>query len=75
MQKLDKKDLKLKYKSYLQAYIRECCQIVIQTFKKNSSLRFIIAKAYYYKARIIYDYRVVKERKFRAIVVKNNWLK
>lgn len=71
----ERKDLKLKYKGYLKAYIRECCRIIIQTFEKNSSLRFVIAKAYYYKARIIYDYRVVNERKFRALVVKNDWLK
>lgn len=70
----NRSDLIIRYKKYLISYIRECCQIIIQTLEKDSSLRFILAKAYYYKARIIYDYRVVNNYKFREIVLKDNWL-
>lgn len=70
-----KKDLWLRYRKYLKAYIKECWEIVKKALQGESTLRFIVAKAFYYKARIAYEYRIVSDERFRRMVLKNNWLK
>ena len=70
-----KKELWSRYKGYLKAYINECKGIVKRTLKGESTLRFILATTCYYKARVIYDYQIVNNERFRKMVMKNNWLK
>lgn len=70
----DKKDLVRRYADYLRAYIRECAKITKRSLRGESSLRFIIAVSYFYKARASYDYRVVNDKKFRKMVTTDNWL-
>lgn len=67
------KDLPKKYIKYLGMYIKECQAIVKRSLKGESTLRFIIAKACYYKSMGIYDYHIVKDKRLRKMVVKNNW--
>lgn len=71
----DKKKLWLRYMLYLLSYIKECGVVVKKTLQGKSTLRFIPAKACYYKSRTIYDYRIVSDERFRRMVMKNNWLK
>lgn len=69
-----RKDLIIRYIKYLKEYLRECREIVKLSLFGESSLRFIVAKAYYYKAKVMYDYHVVSNKKFRKMVTTNNWL-
>jgi len=55
-------------------YIKNCARIIKGAILGKSTMRFIIAIFYYYKARILYDYSIVNNEKFRAAVVKNNWI-
>ncbi len=70
-----KKDLWLRYKQYSNAYIKEVKIIIKKVLRGKSTLRFILAKACYYKARAVYDYHIVNDERFRRMVRKNNWLK
>ena len=69
-----KKDLKIRYMQYLKSYIKECDETIKETLQGKSTLRFILAKACYYKSKAIYDYHVVSNVRFRRMVMKNNWL-
>lgn len=68
-----RKDLPKKYIKYLSMYIKDCQTIIKRSLKGESTLRFIIAKACYYKSMGVYDYHVVKDKRLRRIVVKNKW--
>lgn len=71
----DKRNLPKRYIKYIQSYIRECFVIFMDTLIGKSAIRFMVAIAYYYMARALYDYKVVYDNRFRRMVVKNNWLK
>lgn len=71
----EKKDLPMRYRKYLKEFMEASCEIVKKTLQGKSTLRFIAAKACYYRARAVYDYHVVHNKKFRRMVVKNNWLR
>lgn len=71
----EKKDLPLRYKRYLKTFAKECSEIARKALHGKSTVRFILAQACYYKARVIYDYKVVSDEKLRRLVLKNNWLK
>lgn len=71
----NKSDLPIRRKEYLKAYLAKCPIFVISSLLGKSTLRFIIAYAYYYRARAKYDERVVNDKKFRKIVTTNDWLK
>ncbi len=70
----EKKDLLKRYKGYIIEYIRNCIKIASNALIGKSTMRFIIASAYYYKARILFDYRIIKNTKFREAVIANNWM-
>lgn len=70
-----KKQLQLRYKRYLKVYVEECIGIIKKALQGESTLRFILAKACYYRARAAYDYQIVRDERFRRMVMKNNWLK
>ena len=69
-----RKDLKVRYKNYCKNCIKEWQRIIAQIFIGKNTWRFIIATAYYYKARMVYDYRVINDASFRGLVIQNNWL-
>lgn len=69
-----KKDLKVRYWKYIISYFKECIIIIKKTLSGKSTLRFVAARLCYYKSRIIYDYQIVNNDKFRKLVKKNNWL-
>lgn len=71
----DKGGLVIRRKQYIKAYIEDCKVIIKRSLLGQSTLRFIIAKACYYRARIKYDYRVVNDEKFKRIVTTNDWLR
>lgn len=62
-------------KGYLKAYVMDCLVHVVKSAFGRSSLRFIVAYACYYRARIKYDLRIVNDEKFRKIVIINDWLR
>lgn len=68
------KDLKIRYKNYCKDCIKNWQQIIMQIFWGKTTWRFIIATVYYYKARMIYDYRLVNNANFRTLVLRDNWL-
>jgi len=70
----EKSELFLRYRRYLRDYLKECQDIIWKALSGESTLRFIIAKFNYYKARVLYDYRVVKDREFRKMVITDDWL-
>lgn len=73
-QPFDKKSLVFRYMGYFIAYLKDCNEIIVKALFRESTLRFIIAKWHHYRARIVYDYLIIHNKKFRRMVVKNNWL-
>lgn len=69
------KDLSLKYLRYLKAFMKDIFEIIKKTLAGKATLRFIIARFCYYRARVLYDFRVVKDKEFRKIVIMNDWLR
>lgn len=69
------KDLPIYIMNYIKAFLKDSLKIVIQTFAGKNSLRFIVARFYYYRARVLYDFRVVRDQEFRKIVITNDWLR
>lgn len=70
----DKRKLIFRYIDYFKAYLNDCKVIIEKTLLGESTLRFVIAKWHYCKARVIYDYLIVHDKRFRKMVIKNNWL-
>ena len=70
----DKKSLFYMYEGYFKAYLKDCKDIIVKTLLGESTLRFVVAKWHYYKARAVYDYHIVYDKRFRRMVIKNNWL-
>lgn len=70
----EKEDLPRIYKGYLTEYLKNCKKIIDKVLIGESSMRFIIAITYYYRSRILYDYRIIKDVKFREAVIANNWM-
>lgn len=69
-----KNSLIFRYVGYLKAYLIDCIAIIKKTLLGESTLRFVIAKWHYYMARVAYDYRIVHDKRFRKMVLRNNWL-
>lgn len=69
-----KNDLAQRYQKYIKYFVNDCRKIVINTLWGETTLRFIIGRAYFYYARAAYDYRVVHDKNFRNMVTTNNWL-
>lgn len=70
----DKKSLVFRYKGYFVAYLKDCKEIIEKTLLGESTLRFVVANWHYYWARVVYDYHIVHDKRFRRMVIKNNWL-
>lgn len=70
-----KNDLMRKRIEYIMAFVKECFIIVKRALLRKTTLRFIMARFCYYRARILYDLRVVEDREFRKIVITNDWLR
>lgn len=71
----NEKDFPLKFLGYFKTYMKECFIVVKRALTGKTTLRFIIARFYYYRARVLYDLRVVKDKEFRKIVTTNDWLR
>lgn len=69
-----KRSLIFRYVGYFVFYLMECKEIIKKTLSGESTLRFVVAKWYYYRAKAAYDFRIVHNKKFRKMVIKNNWL-
>lgn len=70
----DRRGLIFRYIRYFMDYSLYCMSIIKKTLSGESTLRFIIARWHHYRARAAYDYRIVHDKKFRKMVIKNNWL-
>ena len=70
-----KADLPIFFGRYVLAFIKDSINIVRKSIMGKSTPRFIIARFYYYRARVLYDLRVVRDEAFREIVTTNDWLR
>ncbi len=69
------KDFPLKTSRYFIAFLKDCFSILKKALRGKSTVRFIVARFCYYRARVLYDIRVVKDKDFRKIVITNDWLR
>ena len=69
------RDLPIRFLGYLKAFIKDSFKIAKETLAGRSTLRFIIATFCYYRARVLYDLRVVKDKEFREVVITTDWLR
>ncbi|MBD5492118.1 MAG: glycosyltransferase family 2 protein [Lachnospiraceae bacterium] len=70
-----KSDLPSRYKEYFKSFLRECKYDIKGALYGKTTLRSIPAKMCFYRARVIYDYQIVSNERFRRLVMKNDWLR
>lgn len=70
-----KNDLPSRYKEYFKSFLKRCRYVVKEALCGKGTLRFIPAIMCFYRARVIYDYQIVSNERFRRLVMKNDWLR
>lgn len=68
------KEFKVHSLLYVKKLFFRWMKILLQAARGRTSLRFIPAYFYYYKARLEYDKRLVLDRVWREMVLQKDWL-
>lgn len=59
---------------YCVPLLKKWVRTLYQAVRKKTSIRFMVSFYYYYKARTEYDMRLMSDEKWRAMVLRTNWL-